>query len=128
MELKYFSPEEFKMDGRVVFDKMQPEFLALLDQCREMAGVPFKILSCYRSPEKNRRVGGSPGSLHLKGRAVDIICTLGETRAAVILAALTLGLSVGVMRDAIHLDNREKQIVFHYYNSPRYSQAGSSAA
>ena len=63
--------------------------------------------------------------MHLKGRAVDIIVTQADTRAKVIRAALELGLSVGVMRDALHLDNREGQIVFHYYNSPRY-KAGPS--
>lgn len=123
MELRHFSPDEFTMDGRNVFDKMQPDFLALLDQCREIADVPFKISSSYRSPSKNRSVGGAPGSMHLKGRAVDIICTLGETRAKIMRAALTLGLSVGVMRDGLHLDNRDGQIVFHYY--PRYGAAKS---
>lgn len=115
MELKYFKPEEFKMDGRVVFKKMDPDFLALLDQCREIAGVPFIISSCWRSKEKNKKVGGAPGSMHLKGRAVDIICTVGDSRAKVMKAALGLGLSVGVMPNALHIDNRESQIVFHYY-------------
>lgn len=113
------------MDGKVVFNKMQPEFLSLLDQCRGAAGVPFIISSCYRSPEKNRRVGGSPGSMHLKGRAVDIVVTIGETRAKIMLAALTLGLTVGVMKDALHIDNRDKQIVFHYYDSPKYHSGTS---
>ena len=111
------------MDGRVVFDKMQPEFLALLDQCRQDSGVPFIINSCYRSPAKNKRVGGSPNSMHLFGRAVDITCTLPSTRAVIMKAALSLGLTVGVMRDALHLDNREKQIVFDYYK--RYGESQS---
>lgn len=115
MELKHFSPSEFTMDGKVVFDKMDTAFLALLDQCRELAGVPFIISSCYRTPSKNRKVGGSVGSLHLKGRAVDVICTMGETRAKIMKAAMELGLSVGVMPNALHLDDREDQIVFHYY-------------
>lgn len=123
MQLKYFAPEEFKMDNQVVFSKMQPEFLALLDQCRQDAGIPFKITSSWRSPSKNRMVGGSPGSLHLKGRAIDLICTLGESRAKIIRAALNLGLSVGVMRDGLHLDNRENQIVFHYYDRYRVARS-----
>lgn len=120
MELRNFKPEEFTMDGKVVFHEMQPEFLALLDQCREDSGVPFKITSCYRSPEKNRRVGGSPGSMHLKGRAVDIVCPQSANRAKIMKAALALGLTVGVMPTALHLDNRDNQIVFHYYS--KYQQ------
>ena len=113
--MRFFKPSEFTMDGKNVFDKMDTEFLSLLYQCREQAGVPFIISSCYRTPSKNRKVGGSVGSLHLKGRAVDVICTMGETRAKIIRAALGLGMSVGVMQNALHLDNRAGQIVFHYY-------------
>jgi len=115
MQMRFFKPDEFQMDGKVVFDKMNPAFLEKLDQCRELAGVPFIISSCWRSPSKNRKVGGAVGSLHLKGRAVDVICTLGATRARIMRAALGLGLSVGVMQNALHLDDREDQIVFHYY-------------
>ena len=117
MELKHFSPSEFTMIGEVVFDKMHPDFLALLDECRGRAGIPFKITSSYRSPEHNARVGGSPTSMHLKGRAVDIACTSGRMRARVMHAALGIGLTVGVMKTALHLDNRsvESPIVFDYY-------------
>lgn len=107
------------MDGLPVFDNMQPEFLQLLDECRHIAGVPFKITSSYRTSEKNAQVGGSQTSMHLKGRAVDIVCTDGAKRAKIIFAALTSGLSVGIMAGALHLDNRntDKPVVFDYYKS-----------
>jgi uncharacterized protein YcbK (DUF882 family) len=117
IEMKYFKPEEFTMAGKVVFDQMDAGFLAKLDACREAAGVGFTITSSYRSPEHNRRVGGSPRSMHLKGRAVDIRVSDGAMRWAVIKAAIGLGLTVGVMRDALHLDDREGPIVFHYYKT-----------
>lgn len=116
-KLRYFEPEEFLMSGKVVFDQMDAGFLEKLDECRHLAGVPFKITSCYRTPEHNRRVGGSPGSMHLKGRAVDIPVSGGVDRWQIVKAAVTLGLSVGVMRDAVHLDDRETPIVFHYYKT-----------
>lgn len=123
MELKYFSASEFTMDGQPVFHKMNPAFLELLDKCRDLAGVPFVITSSYRSPSKNRRVGGSVGSMHLYGRAVDIECPDGATRWKIVKAALSLGLSVGVMRSALHLDNREFPVMFDYY--PRYGEGAS---
>ena len=111
------------MDGNNVFHKMNPAFLQLLDKCRELAGVPFVITSSYRSPSKNRRVGGSVGSMHLYGRAVDIECPDGATRWKIVKAAMSLGLSVGVMRSALHLDNREFPVMFDYY--PRYGEVVS---
>jgi len=120
MNLKHFKPGEFTEDTKPAFDKMHPDFLIKLDTCRDLCGVPFSITSSYRSPEKNRRVGGSPGSMHLKGRAVDITCPDGVTRAKIMKTALTLGLSVGVMRNGLHLDDRETQIVFDYYQ--RYGE------
>lgn len=115
MELKYFKPDEFKMDVQPVFDHMDPDFLQLLDKCREDAGCNFIITSSFRTEAKNKRVGGSPNSMHLKGRAVDVLCLKSDDRARIVKAALNLGLSVGVMQYAIHLDNREEQILFHYY-------------
>ena len=115
MELRYFPESEFTMDGVNVFTKMDETFLALLDQCRHIAGVGFVITSSYRSPEKNKAVGGASNSMHLYGRAVDVVATDGKVRAKIVKAALSLGLSAGVMKNAIHLDNRERQVLFHYY-------------
>jgi hypothetical protein len=102
---------------------MDDGFLVKLDTCRDLSGVPFLVTSSYRDPEHNRKVGGAPGSMHLKGRAVDIVCSDGATRATIIKHALNLGLSVGIMREGLHLDNRGEQIVFHYY--PRYGDGKS---
>jgi len=122
-ELKNFAPHEFMCAGKLVFDNMDADFLALLDQCRTDAGTPMVITSSYRTPEHNRKVGGAKSSMHLQGRAVDVRSTGGEHRAAIIKAALNLGLSVGVMENAIHLDNRETQTVFHYYAKYRRNPA-----
>lgn len=119
IELKNFSDREFLMDGVVVFDRMDADFLLLLDKCREVAGVPMKLTSSWRSAAKNKAVGGAKSSMHLKGRAVDVRCLDGAHRAAIMKTALSIGLTVGVMENALHLDNREKQTVFHYYHQYR---------
>lgn len=113
--MRYFKPEEFTMDGQNVFEHMQSDFLKLLDECRHIAGVPFQINSSFRTKEKNKAVGGAPNSMHVKGRAVDIRATNGITRMKIVRAALSLGLTVGIMENAIHLDNRDEQTLFHYY-------------
>ena len=43
-----------------------------LEELRAMARTPIVINSGYRSPQLNRKVGGSPTSNHLTGCAVDI--------------------------------------------------------
>ena len=115
MELRYFKPYEFMMDGQLVYGKMNTDFLLKLDECRHQCQVSMSISSSYRTKKKNQSVGGAPNSLHLQGRAVDILVSSGSERAKIMKTALSLGLSVGIMENAIHLDDREDQIVFHYY-------------
>ena len=63
----------------------------LLDPIREAVGRPILVNSGYRSPEHNRRVGGSPTSDHMRGLAADIhIAGLsGEEQKKLILPAIT---------------------------------------
>lgn len=113
--MRYFNESEFLMDGQNVFHQMNPAFLVLLDECRHIAGVSFKITSCFRSKAKNKAVGGAPNSMHIFGRAVDVVANDGPTRMKIVRAALSLGLTVGIMENAVHIDNREDQTLFHYY-------------
>lgn len=48
---------------------------SLLDDVTRKVG-PFTVVSAYRSPEVNRRVGGSSTSLHLQGLAADVFPTI----------------------------------------------------
>jgi hypothetical protein len=118
-KLRYFTPNEFHIQGEVVFDKMNVDFLVKLDEFRHKLGMPVKITSSYRSPEHNAKVGGVKNSFHMLGRAVDIECPSSEYRAKALKVALDMGLTVGIMNTALHIDDRAQQIVFHYYT--RYS-------
>lgn len=113
--MRYFTEGEFLLDGVNVYNHMDTAFLSLLDECRHIAGVKMKINSCYRTKEKNKAVGGAPNSMHLFGRAVDIETKSGVPRMKIVRAALSLGLTVGIMENAVHIDNREEQTLFHYY-------------
>ena len=50
----------------------EPLYGALRELARRWGGV--RVTSGYRCPSHNRRVGGVPGSLHTRGRAVDLAC------------------------------------------------------
>jgi len=123
---KYFKESEFNIDGVTVYDKMDPLMIYLLVQLRKNTGLPIVPTSTDRSPEKNKAVGGSKYSRHLKGQAVDFICDNSSDRAIFVREALLLGLTVGVMKTALHVDmraydnskrklNPDKVILFHYY-------------
>ena len=112
--MQYFSKEEFVMGGSNVFDKMDSTFLFMLDDLRGRVGTPLKINSSYRSPSYNKSIGGASKSMHLTGRAVDIQCTSGVLRARIIYEALNMGMTCGVAKGFVHVDNRDNQIVYTY--------------
>ena len=58
---------------------------------------PIIITSGYRSPELNKKVGGSPTSNHLTGCAVDIRCICIEQ--AIRYASILLDIADGTKRD-----------------------------
>lgn len=111
--MKYFKPEEFKMGNEVVYDKMNSEFLEKLDGLRYLCSIPLKLNSSFRSKEYNKSIGGATNSMHLLGRAVDIACNNSITRAIILKNALNMGLTCGVYKTWIHIDDRETQLVYH---------------
>lgn len=112
--LIHFKESEFIMGGEYVGNKMNQGFLLELDTLRSTVDMPFQITSSFRSFEYNKSVGGSKGSFHLQGRAVDISCLDGVKRARITKAALNQGLSVGVAKTFVHIDNRSNQIIYSY--------------
>lgn len=99
-------------------DKMNQEFLSKLDEARELAGIPFKINSAYRSPEHNAKIGGKPNSSHLRGLAVDISVRDSRSRFIVLDALIRVGFNrIGIADTFIHVDlDREKsdKVVWTY--------------
>ena len=68
------------------------------------AAVTFN--SAYRTPEHNRREGGTPNSYHLKGRAFDIVVK-GKTPTEVARYAASIGIK-GIIQYStfVHVDSR----------------------
>lgn len=69
---KYFKAKEFACK-----DGTQPIFIddylvSILDILRSQIGKPIHINSGYRTPTRNKAVGGAKYSYHMRGMAADI--------------------------------------------------------
>jgi uncharacterized protein YcbK (DUF882 family) len=94
-------------DTRTV--KLDFRLLELLQKLRDQWGKPVKINSGYRTPKHNERVGGTGGSLHLEGKAVDIdTAGLVESKALARLAQKVGFKGIGVYQGWVHVDVRDK--------------------
>ncbi|PSL06543.1 D-Ala-D-Ala carboxypeptidase family metallohydrolase [Cecembia rubra] len=110
MEIKHFNPAEFDSNdgdgsGRGTGGNMRISTLLMLDSAREIAGIPFRINSGFRTKKHNDAVGGSKNSSHMKGYAADI-ATDPETQSQVIEACKKAGFRrIGIYRNFVHVDN-----------------------
>jgi uncharacterized protein YcbK (DUF882 family) len=107
---KYFTSKEFENSTDTEF-MLDPELIVLLDLIREEFGKPIRITSGYRSPAHNAKVGGSPRSQHMLGKAADI--TPGQfssselDRLYAICEKHSLAVGDGRKRGFIHIDTRK---------------------
>jgi len=87
--------------------KMDSQFMNELETFRRLLGRPIVITSAYRCNAHNKKVGGTPNSLHLFGRAVDIAHP--ESWSAYTLVEIAVRNrfgGIGVAKSFIHIDNR----------------------
>ena len=96
---------------------MSKEFLFVLDEAREIAGIPFIINSAYRSPEHPLSIK-NPSSSHIKGLAVDIKATDSNTRFKIVQALMTVGFTrIGIADTFIHVDldlDKTQNVIWTY--------------
>lgn len=101
-ESKYFKNHELacKCCGE---NKMDPQFLAWLDQVRAEFGKPMRLSSAYRCPTHNARVSSTgPAGPHTTGKAVDVLVS-GQHAHALLKVAFAHGVSgVGVKQTGPH--------------------------
>ena len=93
LSLRHFSPVEFrcKCGCGAGMEKMDADLLQMLDEARDLAGIPFPLSSAYRCARHNKAVGGVPASAHTRGYAVDIRCVDSHSRFAILQALLEAG-------------------------------------
>lgn len=90
---------------------MDPVLVCLLESLRARVGRPLVIVSGYRCPVHNRRVGGAPRSFHVLGQAVDIPRGYATEADAEAVGFLGIGLAG---RWATHLDIRSSRARWRY--------------
>ena len=120
--IKYFNLSEFDSPDEVDSGyNMDSQFMRKLDEAREIAGIPFKVNSGYRSVAHNKKVGGVKNSSHIKIPccAADIQVKDSRDRFLVISAAIKVGINrIGIGKNFIHLDTdkqKSQDIIWHYY-------------
>ena len=121
-EIKYFELSEFDSPDDIGSgENMDLDFVRLIDEAREIAGVSFKITSGYRTPKHNTSVGGSITSSHMNVpcNACDIAVPDSFTRYKVISSLLKVGINrIGIGKNFIHCDtdkNKSQDLIWHYY-------------
>jgi len=96
---------------------MNKNFLFVLDEAREFAGIPFIINSAYRSPTHPLSIK-NPTSSHIKGLAVDIKATDSTTRFKILEALLSVGFTrIGIANTFIHVDldfDKTQDVIWTY--------------
>lgn len=91
-------------DSRITTETCQK-----LNELGRLAGVRLDITSAYRSPEYNRSVGGATGSLHVQGKAIDIVWPTSDRagRIRFLELAAQVGFNgIGTYDSFIHVDTR----------------------
>ena len=103
---------------------MKDEFMELLQEARNIAGVPFRITSGFRTKKYNKLLmeegyKTSKDSSHIKGLAVDISTPDSISRYKILSALLQIGYNrIGIANNFIHCDidsNKQQNLIWTYY-------------
>lgn len=104
---EYFDRSEFACKCGCGFDTVDVELLRVLEKVRHHFGQPITITSGCRCSDHNKKVGGTPTSQHLLGRAADI--SVKNVLPPVVQAHLEgryKGYGIGKYNDFTHIDTR----------------------
>ena len=117
---KYFKESEFRnCVPSCSLQDMSQELMYMLDEAREIAGIPFVLNSAYRSKEWEKSKKRTGNYANTRGMAVDIRCNADNNRYIIIQALLQVGFNrIGIGKTYIHADidrTLTQRVVWHYY-------------
>lgn len=123
--LNHFSLAEFESPDLVGSGQyMQLKCLLMLDQARELAQIPFVINSGFRTQRHQesltkRGFETAKDSPHLVGQAADIAYNTSKELSTIINACVLVGFtSIGIAKNFVHVDTRDRKVVWFYKNTP----------
>jgi zinc D-Ala-D-Ala carboxypeptidase len=105
---KNFKLYEFQCNDGSQTVKIDPEVIERLQNLRDIVGKPVKINSGYRTPEYNKKVGGTSNSQHVLGKAVDVVVK-GIPPSEIARIGKSCGFrGIGTYKTFTHLDVRKE--------------------
>jgi len=124
-KFRYFKYSEFDSpDLKGSGERMNDDFIHMLDEARNCAGMPFHINSGFRTKEhnqslRNRGFKAVKNSAHLKGLAADIRCKTSRERWLIIDSLIFAGFKrIGVGKTFVHCDTdktKTQDLIWDYY-------------
>lgn len=111
---KNFAPHEFACPHCGVA-LVRPLLIDRLEKLRLLVNHPIRIVSGYRCPVHNSRVGGAKNSQHMYGAAADIPAGAATVPQAQRAGFTGIGVS-GIW--AVHVDVRDGPRVRWFYPTP----------
>lgn len=104
---KNFKLYEFQCKDGSNLVKVDSVLVNKLQQLRDLIGKPIIVNSAYRTPEYNKKVGGSPNSQHVLGKAADIrVNGLTPKQLANYCEKIEFG-GIGIYKTFVHVDTRQ---------------------
>lgn len=121
-----FSLHEFECKDGSHLVKLDESLIEKLQQLRNKVGKPITVNSGYRTPEYNAKVGGSPDSQHLYGKAADIVVS-GMKPLDVAKLAEEIGFNgIGVYDTFTHVDTRTTKTKWGWPETPKVQVIGET--
>ena len=117
--MKYFNYHEFDSpDVQGSGQLMSKKLLMMLDLVRDKFDKPIHINSGFRTEAWNEKVGGVPGSSHIKGLAADLACDKSSDRFDLVNCLLDVGFNrIGIAKNFIHVDidtDKAQNVIWTY--------------